>query len=133
MKPDILRKLHIPEVTGGNWEKVFGDRADEYFQAWSVARFIGQVAAAGKTEYALPMYTNAALRDPFTNPHASNYESGGPTDNVIPIWKLAAPALDLLAPDIYLSGTDTILKVISFMILRITRYLCRNWAGHPTE
>ena len=27
--------------------------------------------------------------------------SGGPTDNVIPIWKVAAPALDIVAPDIY--------------------------------
>jgi len=112
MKPDLLRTLQSSVVTEGNWEKVFGARADEYFQAWSVARFIGQVAAAGKAEYALPMYTNAALRDPFTNPSASNYESGGPTDNVIPIWKIAAPAIDLLAPDIYLSGTDTIMKVI---------------------
>jgi hypothetical protein len=43
---------------------------------------------------------------------ASNYESGGPTDNVIPIWKAAAPALNILAPDIYLSGSETILKVI---------------------
>ena len=112
MKPDLLRTLQSSVVTEGNWEKVFGARADEYFQAWSVARFIGQVAAAGKAEYALPMYTNAALRDPFTNPSANNYESGGPTDNVIPIWKIAAPAIDLLAPDIYLSGTDTIMKVI---------------------
>jgi hypothetical protein len=43
---------------------------------------------------------------------ATNYESGGPTDNVIPIWKIVAPAIDLLAPDIYLSGSERILKVI---------------------
>ena len=55
---------------------------------------------------------NAALRNPLTNPTANNYESGGPTDNVIPIWKTAAPAIDILSPDIYLSGTDTIMKVI---------------------
>ncbi|MBS1531371.1 MAG: DUF5597 domain-containing protein, partial [Bacteroidetes bacterium] len=59
-----------------------------------------------------PMYVNAALRDPLTNPPATNYESGGPTDNVIPIWKAAAPAIDLLAPDIYISGSERILKVI---------------------
>ena len=118
MKPAVLHDLHIPEVAGGNWEKVFGDRADEYFQAWYVARFIGHVAAAGKAEYPLPMYANAALRDPFSNPHADGYESGGPTDNVIPIWKVAAPAIDLLAPDIYLTGTDTILKVISLYDLK---------------
>jgi hypothetical protein len=58
------------------------------------------------------LYANAALRDPLSNPFATQYESGGPTDNVIPIWKAAAPALDLLAPDIYLSGNDRVLKVL---------------------
>jgi hypothetical protein len=112
MKPEILTALNVPVVTGGTWAQVFGDRADEYYQAWSVARFIGQVATAGKAEYALPMYVNCALRDPLTNPTANNYESGGPTDNVIPIWKAAAPAIDLLAPDIYLQGSEKVLKVI---------------------
>lgn len=112
LKPAILKALNAPIVTSGSWHEVFGDRADEYFHAWSVARFVGQVAAAGKKEYPLPMYVNAALRDPLTNPSANNYESGGPTDNVIPIWKVGAPAIDLLAPDIYLSGSDRILKVL---------------------
>jgi hypothetical protein len=66
-----------------------------------VAHYIGQVAAAGKAEYPLPMYVNAALRDPLTNPRAGTYESGGATDNVFDIWKAAAPAIDILAPDIY--------------------------------
>jgi hypothetical protein len=112
LKPELLKQLNVPVVTGGTWAKVFGDRGDEYFQAWSVASFIGKVAAAGKAEYSLPLYTNAALRDPLTNPMANNYESGGPTDNVIPIWKIAAPALDLVAPDIYLSGSERVLKVL---------------------
>jgi hypothetical protein len=112
LKPKILKALNVSVVTSGTWQQVFADRADEYFQAWSVARYIGQVAAAGKAEYPLPLYTNAALREPFGNPPATNYESGGPTDNVIPIWKAAAPALDLLAPDIYLSGSEKVLKVI---------------------
>lgn len=112
LKPGILEQLKVPVVSKGDWQSVFGERADEYFQAWSVARFIGQVAAGGKAEYALPFYVNAALRDPLTNPSANNYESGGPTDNVIPIWKVAAPAIDLLAPDIYLTGSERIMKVI---------------------
>lgn len=112
MDPALLKTLNVPVVSGGSWQKVFGDRADEYFHAWSVSSYIGQVAAAGKLVYPLPMYVNAALRDPLTNPMANTYESGGPTDNVIPIWKAAAPALDLLAPDIYLSGSDKVLKVI---------------------
>jgi hypothetical protein len=112
LTPSVFKALNVPAGTTGSWQKVFGERADEYFQAWSVARFVGQVAAAGKAEYPLPMYANAALRDPLSNPMANTYESGGPTDNVIPIWKVAAPAIDLLAPDIYISGSEKILKVI---------------------
>ncbi|WP_426582865.1 DUF5597 domain-containing protein [Mucilaginibacter sp. R-33] len=112
LKPAVLKALNVSEHSKGSWTKVFGDRADEYFQAWSIARFIEQVAAAGKAEYPLPLYVNVALRDPLTNPTATHYESGGATDNVIPIWKAAAPSIDLLAPDIYLSGSERILKVI---------------------
>jgi hypothetical protein len=112
LTPAVLKALNKPIATQGNWHQVFGDRADEYFQAWSVAHFVGQVAAAGKAQYALPLYVNAALRDPLTNPTANNYESGGPTDNVIPIWKAAAPAIDILAPDIYLQGSQRVQKVI---------------------
>ncbi len=111
LKPETLKALNA-SATSGTWKQVFADRADEYFHAWCVARFIGRVAAAGKAEYALPMYVNAALRDPLSNPPATQYESGGPTDNVIPIWKAAAPAIDLVAPDIYLSGSEKILKVL---------------------
>ncbi len=112
MKPEVLKALNAPVVAEGNWQKVFGNNADEYFHAWSVAKYIGQVAAAGKAEYPLPLYANAALRDPLTNPPASSYESGGPTDNVILLWKLAAPAIDLVAPDIYLSESEKIMKIL---------------------
>jgi beta-galactosidase GanA len=112
LKPEILKELNHNKILKGTWQQVFGEDADEYFHAWSVARFIGLVAAAGKAIYPLPMYANAALRDPLTKPRPPSYESGGPTDNVIAIWKAAAPALDLVAPDIYLSGSEKILKVI---------------------
>jgi len=99
--PELLAALHKAASPTASWSAVFGADADEFFHAWSVAHFVGQVAAAGKAEYALPLYANAALRDPLKPGPPSTYESGGPTDNVIPIWKAAAPALDLLAPDIY--------------------------------
>ena len=112
LKPEVLKALNKPVVSGGNWRDVFGNDADEYFQAWSVAHYIGYVAAAGKALYPLPLYVNAALRDPLTNPSATTYESGGATDNVIPIWKAAAPAIDLEAPDIYLPESGKALRVI---------------------
>ncbi|WRL51097.1 DUF5597 domain-containing protein [Luteimonas sp. R10] len=86
----------------GTWREVFGNDADEFFHAWHVAHYIDQVAAAGKAEYPLPMYVNGALRDPFDPGLPGQYESGGPTDNVLDIYKLAAPHIDLLAPDIYM-------------------------------
>jgi Domain of unknown function (DUF5597)/Glycosyl hydrolases family 35 len=113
LKPRLLKSLNRPVDSKGTWREVFGGDADEYFHAWSVARYIGYVAAAGKAVNPLPLYVNAALRDPLINPpDASTYESGGATDNVIPIWKAAAPSIDLLAPDIYLSGSERIMKVI---------------------
>ena len=101
-----------PAGAPGNWRDVFGKDADEYFHAWAVSRYIGQVAAAGKAEYPLPLYANAALRDPINPGPSGNYESGGPTDNVLPIWKAEAPALDILAPDIYMDDPVKVRKVL---------------------
>ncbi|MFT4257695.1 MAG: DUF5597 domain-containing protein [Pseudoxanthomonas sp.] len=86
----------------GTWRQAFGDDADEIFHAWHIARFIDQVAEAGKAEYPLPMYINAALRGPFNPGQPGQYASGGPTDNVLDVYKAAAPHIDLLAPDIYM-------------------------------
>jgi len=109
---ELLQALGTNAPAAGNWSEVFGANADEYFHAWSVARFIGQVAAAGKKEYALPMYVNASLRDPLTPGSANTYESGGATDNVLWIWKVAVPAIDILAPDIYQGDSARYLKVL---------------------
>jgi len=96
----------------GTWRQVFGDDADETFEAWYTADYIEQVAAAGKAEYPLPLYVNAALRDPLNPGHAPSYESGGPTDNNIELWKIAAPSISLEAPDIYMSEYDKYMKTI---------------------
>jgi hypothetical protein len=85
----------------GSWTQVFGADADETFEAWQTAIYIEQVAAAGKAEYPLPLYVNAALRDPFKPGHAPSYESGAPTDNNIELWKIASPSVSVVAPDIY--------------------------------
>ncbi|MBN8261031.1 MAG: DUF5597 domain-containing protein [Xanthomonadales bacterium] len=86
----------------GTWRQVFGSDADETFHAWHIARYIDQVAQAGKAEYPLPMYINAALRGPFNPGQPGQYASGGPTDNMLDVYKAAAPHIDLLAPDIYM-------------------------------
>jgi beta-galactosidase GanA len=85
----------------GTWKEVFGTDADEYFHAWSVASYIEEVAKAGKAVYPLPMYVNAALRDPFKYQDPATYASGGPTWNVLDIYRVAAPSIFTAAPDIY--------------------------------
>lgn len=94
----------------GTWKQVFGEDADETFQAWSVARYINQIAAAGKQEMALPMYVNNWLKSPRGYPvltlPGEDYPGGGPTSNMLAVWKAAAPAIDVLAPDIYVPNTE---------------------------
>jgi len=111
--PALLKALGQQSPSpNANWQEVFGSDADEFFHAWSVAKYVGQVAAAGGAEYPLPLYTNAALRDPLKPGPPGSYESGGPTDNVLHIWKAAAPALELLAPDIYMNDSPRYLKIL---------------------
>ncbi len=90
--------------TSGTWEEVFGKGAvtDGYFMAWNLARYIGRVAAAGKAEYPLPMFCNAAL---YGVGRGAQPSSGGrPWDFVMDVWRAAAPKIDMLSPDIYSEG-----------------------------
>ena len=90
--------------TAGNWNTVFGegDATAELFTAWYYARYVESLVEAGKAVYPLPMYVNAALNRPMKTP--GEYPSGGPLPHLIDVWKAAAPALDLLAPDIYFAN-----------------------------
>lgn len=100
----VLARKKPVAATSGNWRAVYGDYADEYFHAWAIARYIGDIAAAGRAAYDLPMYVNNALRNPLDQPPKpwnKDFASGGPTHDVIDIYKAAAPALDIVGPDIY--------------------------------
>ena len=85
----------------GSWENVFGKglTTEEIFQAWYYASYANAVAGAGKREYALPMYVNAALN--HRNVLPGEYPSAGPLPQVMDIWQAAAPAIDILSPDFY--------------------------------
>lgn len=85
----------------GTWRDVFGSDADEYFHAWSIASYTNEIAAAGKAVKLLPMYMNAALAAASGRQPATTYASGGPVHHVIDVYKAAAPAIDIVAPDIY--------------------------------
>jgi len=99
----------------GTWEEVFGKGVlvddwrgmsyltEELFMAWNYARYIEKIAKSGREEYNIPMYVNAWLKQPGPSGHApGNYPSGGPTPQVIDIWRAGAPSIDFIAPDIYI-------------------------------
>ena len=106
---ELVSALH---KTPGTWAKAFGKDADEYFHAWYVARYVDQVAAAGKAVDPLPMYANAALRDPFHDQDPNSYSSGGPTWNVLDVWKAATPHLDVIGPDIYMGDYASYVRTL---------------------
>ncbi|TFG70120.1 MAG: hypothetical protein E4H27_06365, partial [Anaerolineales bacterium] len=61
----------------GTWEQVFGTgkETDEIFMAWHYAQYIDAVAAAGKSEYPLPLFVNAWLSSLGLTP--GGWASGG--------------------------------------------------------
>jgi uncharacterized protein DUF5597/glycosyl hydrolase family 35 len=87
--------------TSGTWEEVLGKgaRTEEAFMAWNYATYIDHVAATGKAEHPLPMFVNAFPSGPTRPP--GRYPSGGPVPEVADIWKLGAPAIDILTPNSY--------------------------------
>jgi beta-galactosidase GanA len=86
----------------GTWEEIFGQdpRTDEIFMAWHYSRFTNAVVEAGKAVYPLPMYVNAALNRPGSQPGAG-YPSGGPLPHLMDVWKAGGPSIDFLSPDFY--------------------------------
>lgn len=85
----------------GSWQEVFGPLpiTDDFFMAWQYATYIDDVVAAGKAQHPLPMFTNAALIRPNYEP--GQYNSGGPLPHSMDIYRVAAPHLDFISPDIY--------------------------------
>lgn len=108
--PEAIRRA--ADKPAGTWSASFGTEADQAFAAWSYARFVESVAAAGKAAYPLPMYVNAAVFDASSTAMAAQIASGGPNWNVLPIWKEAAPSIDIVAPDLYLPIEKTYLGLL---------------------
>ncbi|WP_051971560.1 DUF5597 domain-containing protein [Massilia sp. 9096] len=97
----------------GSWREVYGDFAEQYFHAWAIASYIEDIAKAGRAVCDLPMYVNNALRDPGTPgqpaaPFKDDFASGGPTFDVLGIYKAAAPHIDFVGPDIYMPESNKV-------------------------
>lgn len=108
--------------TSGNWEAVFGKSdttttdwknlaylTEELFTVYHYANFIGKVAEAGKSEYPIPMYVNAWIKQPRLS-YPGKYPSGGPIAHTLDIWRAAAPDIDLIAPDIYIPDAISVIE-----------------------
>jgi hypothetical protein len=92
----------------GTWSEVFPGNADEAFQAWTQARYINSIVEAGKQQFDVPMYCNVWLAYPpaeLPERHIAipgiGYPSGGAVQTMLPLWKIAAPAIDAIGPDMY--------------------------------
>ncbi|QIG80215.1 DUF5597 domain-containing protein [Stakelama tenebrarum] len=111
---DRLFAQQIPDAlaaaTGksGSWSEAFGEQAGRAFNTWYVASYINAIAKAGKAVKPLPMYVNASLAGPSNVPDPMGVASGGPQQDVLDIWKAAAPAIDFAAPDIYDRSSENV-------------------------
>lgn len=105
----LLTALH---KSPGTWQQVFGAEASDTFETWSIARYVEHVAAAGKAEYPLPLYLNHSLSDPLRPPRPGRLSSDDTTNHVLDIWKAAAPSIDLIAPDIYMSDYARYIRIL---------------------
>ena len=102
----------------GSWSEVYGDYAGQYFHSWAIASYIEEIAKAGRAVYDLPMFVNNALREPGqpgqpATPWKGDFASGGPTWDVLGIYKAAAPHIDFAAPDIYMPESSKVSAVLA--------------------
>lgn len=86
----------------GGWETDTDPLAPQRFMAQAFAKYIDQVAVAGKEVYDIPMFSNAWLK--AADAPYGKYPNGGPRECVLDVWKEHAPHLDWVSPDIYNPG-----------------------------
>jgi len=102
---DLLTATHKQAET---WTQVFGAEADEIFQAYHQAKYINEIAAAGKREFEIPLYINVWIDYPAAelpqrqiDTPGIGYPSGGAVQKFVGLWRTLAPSLDMIGPDIY--------------------------------
>ena len=109
---DIVDLFTASSAVEASWSARFGegnDVADEVFMAWGFASYVGELAAAGRAVKPLPAYANAWLGPQPGQDRPGQYPSGGPTARMGGVWRAAAPAIDFLAPDIYIPGAKSVM------------------------
>lgn len=110
---DIVALFAGSTAENASWQDRFGTDnvvADEVFMAWGFGSYLGALAAKGKTIKALPAYANAWLGPQPGQDEPGQYPSGGPTARMSGVWRIAAPALDFVAPDIYVRDSEPVMR-----------------------
>ncbi|HEX8677749.1 MAG TPA: DUF5597 domain-containing protein [Segetibacter sp.] len=74
---------------------------EELFSAYHYTKFVGQLGAAGKEAYPIPMSVNAWPKAPGFTSVPGKYPSGGPVPHTLDIWKANASAIDFITPNVY--------------------------------
>ncbi len=92
---------------GGTWEEVFGFDGAEFFSSYAIARYIDEIVVAAREITKLPIYTNVWLGEMHNRIAGVDYPSGGAVTKTIELFRIGAPHLDAIAPDIYLQDQET--------------------------
>jgi len=102
---DLLSAAH---KSAGTWGQVFGGEADETFQLYYQAKYVNEIAAAGKAEFPIVYYINVWIDYPAAelpqrqlDSPGVGYPSGGAVQKVVGLWRALAPAIEMIGPDIY--------------------------------
>ncbi|GGA63997.1 beta-galactosidase [Edaphobacter acidisoli] len=113
---DLLAAAH---KQSGTWKQVFGSDSDEIFQAYYQAKYINEIASAGKREFNIPYYMNvwldypsAALPQRQVESPGIAYPSGGAVQKMIWLWRALAPSIDMIGPDIYTNDSQSYREVL---------------------
>lgn len=107
---DLLGVVH---KGAGTWSQVFGSEADETFQLYYQAHYLNEIAAAGKSEFPIPLYINVWISYPPAElPERRiaipgiQYPSGGAVQKFVGLWRALAPSIDMIGPDIYSADSE---------------------------
>lgn len=112
----VLEDSGVKEMKDGDispWKRKFGRHSHEAFSAWYHARYIDQIACAGKKIYDLPMLTNVMIGENGYEEPGLCYNSGAAVGRMLDIWKAGAPNLDLIGPDIYNQNRREYVRICS--------------------
>lgn len=111
--------LAITHKQPGTWSQAFPGEADEIFQAYHQARYINEIAAAGKAEFNIPLYINvwidyppAEVPERRLDQPGIGYPSGGAVQKFVGLWRALTPSIDMIGPDIYADDFGFVSDVI---------------------